>query len=535
MHWQWLEQFHLAQRNLVSDGSVILIELGILLVAFILLRFILKFTQTKLTLIQPHLAQSFEGTFKLLRIILNLLFFFSFVGILGLNLYQFYLGTDLKSYTMNNIDKIPHDFWKNLGIGIAKIIALIVVAKFAIKKTLPLLEKIRDKAVAYKGLKENDKAVISFFSRFMSMFKNTIWILVLYAVSQWFPLPESIGTYILLGLRIYVTISLAILLVNAVDAIVATIDDFSKHYASKNNFILFYDSLHHLVPLFKKTIEYMIYVSAATMVVSQLDFISWLAAYGSGVIRSIGIIFISRVVIEVAKLLIDITFLHDGLDEESKKRNETIFPIIKSIIAALIYFVAVVLILKSFGFDPLPLLAGAGILGMVIGLGAQQLINDIVSGFFIIVEQSIQKGDYIKCGDAEGVVENIGLRITKIRSDDGELHIIKNGEIKELINYSHKFVNAVVNVGVAATSDLDFVYKTLRELGKELRDSHEDILDILSVDGVEDISGPEIVIRTITKVKPGQHRLLKRLIQERIVSLFKEKGIEIPFEKRYDI
>ena len=271
------------------------------------------------------------------------------------------------------------------------------------------------------------------------------------------------------------------------------------------------------------------------MVISQLDFISWLASYGAAAIQSIGIIFVSRVVIEVAKLLINISYLHDNLDEESKKRNETIFPIVKSIIAAFIYFVAVILVLKSFGFNPLPLLAGAGILGMVIGLGAQQLINDIVSGFFIIIEQTIQKGDYINCGNAEGEVESIGLRITKVRSDDGELHIIKNGEIKDLVNYSTNYVNAVVNVGVTAESDLPFVYETLKDLGKKLETSNEDILGQLTVDGVDNISGPEIVIRTITKVKPGQHRFLKRMIQEQIITRFKEKKIEIPFEKRYDI
>ena len=228
-------------------------------------------------------------------------------------------------------------------------------------------------------------------------------------------------------------------------------------------------------------------------------------------------------------------YLHDELKAEEKKRNETIYPIFKSVIAAMIYFVAIVMILKSFSFDPIPLLAGAGILGMVIGLGAQQLINDLVSGFFIIFEQSIQKGDYIKCGDAEGVVESIGLRITEVRSDDGELHVLKNGSITDLINYSTEYVNAVVNVGVDHESDLPFVYETLEALGEELNRFNDDVLGSLTVDGVDDFSGPEIVIRTITKVKPGQHRFLKRMIQEKIIERFKEKGIVIPFEKRYDL
>ena len=532
---EWLSKFNIEGRDLVSDGMVVIIELAVLIVLYIIFKILLKITNKQLVQLQPTMKDNLNNTFRLIDLVMTIVFIVSFLGILAMNAYQFYLGQDLKAYTFTNIDKIPNNFWTNLAIGFAKIIGLYIAAKFIIKKTLPALENLKIKAVEYKGLKENDKAVASFFSHFSKMFKNIIWLFVLYAMTQWFPFPEKVAEYILLAIRIYVIITVAMLIVNAVDAIIATVDDFSKSYASKNNFIRFYDSLHHLIPLLKKAIEYIIYVSAATLVITQLDFVSGLAQYGAAVIRSIAIIFISRVIIEVIKLLIDINYLHDNLDEETKKRNETIFPIVKSMVAAFIYFVAIILVLKSFGFDPLPLLAGAGILGMVIGLGAQQLINDIVSGFFIIFEQSIQKGDYIKSGDAEGTVESIGLRITQVRSDDGELHILKNGSITDLINYSTDYVNSVVNVGVAANTDLALVYKTLEVLGKELNQEHEDVLNDLSVDGVDDFSGPEIVIRTITKVKPGKHRFLKRMIQEKIIATFHEKGIEIPFEKRYDL
>ena len=532
---EWLNQLNLNNRDLLSDGVTLLLEMTLVIVTFIVIKLLLKFAQKRLLLLQPTLEEKLNKTFKLINWTTTFTFLLLLFVVININLYQFYLGVDLKIYALSNIEKIPNNFWTNLGIGFAKIIGLFIAAKFIVKKTLPLLERLRDQAVAYKGLKENDKAVISFFSHLSRMVKNIIWLSVLYAVTQWFPFPEQVGEYIMLAIRIYIIVTVAMLIVNAVDAIVATFDDFSKHYASKNDFIIFYDSLKHLIPLFKKTIEYIIYVSAATLIISQLDFISGLAQYGAAAIRSIGIIFISRVVIEIMKLLIDINYLHDDLDEETKKRNETIFPIMKSIIATFIYFVAIILVMKSFGFDPLPLLAGAGILGMVIGLGAQQLINDIVSGFFIIFEQSIQKGDYIKAGEAEGVVESIGLRITQVRSDDGELHILKNGSIADLVNYSTHYVNAVVNVGVSANSDLATIYKTLKELGEELKTNNPNVLDVLTVDGVDDFSGPEIVIRTITKVKAGKHRLLKRIIQEKIIATFNEKGIEIPFEKRYDM
>lgn len=535
MDLAWLEQFNLAERNLISDATVVLLELGLIVVLYIILKILFKVAKKKLTKLQPKLEENLTHTFKLLNFTLTFVFLIAFFVVLALNIYQFYLGTDLKTYTLINIDKIPNNFWKNLGLGFAKLIGLFIVAKYTIKKTIPFLDKLKDKAVEYKGLKENNTALINLFSHLKSMSKNIIWLLVLYFATQWFPFPEKPGIYILLALRIYIIVTLALLVVSIVDAIVATLDDMSKNYAKKSGFIEYYDSLKHLIPVFKKALEYVIYVMAATLVVTQLDFISSLASYGAATIQAIGIVFISRVISELLRLMIDKKFLHENLTLEVKKRNETIFPIVKTLITAFIYFIALILILKGFGFDPIPLLAGAGILGMVIGLGAQQLINDLVSGFFLIMEQSIQKGDYVKVGDAEGHVESIGLRTTRIRSDDGQLHIIKNGSIEDLVNFSHEFVNAVVEVGVDASSNIPEVYQTLKNLGLELDKAHEEILSTIEIDGIEDISGPEIVIRTITRVKPGRHRQLKRMIQEKIITRFKEKGIEIPFEKRYDI
>ena len=529
---EWIQELNLNNRNLLSDGMTLLMEIALVISIYFILKILLKFFQKRLLLLQPSLKENFNKTFKILNFFTTFSFLLLLLVVININLYQFYLGEDLKTYALLSIDKIPNNFWTELGISLTKIIALFMLAKYIVKKSLPFLDKIRDKAIAYKGLKENDQAVIGFFSHLSRMVKNIIWLFVLYAVTQWFPFPQYIGEYVILTIRIYIIVTVAMLIINAVDALIATFDAFSQNYASKNNFILFYDALKHLIPILKRTIEYIIYVSTATLIISQLEFVSGLAQYGASTIQAIAIIFIARVVIEIMKLLIDINYLHDKLDEETKKRNETIFPIMKSIFATFIYFIALILVMKSFGFNPLPLLARAGILGMVIGLGAQQLINDIVSGFFIIFEQTIQKGDYIKAGNSEGMVESIGLRITKVRSDDGELHILKNGSIANLVNYSTHYVHAVVNVGVSANSDLPLIYSTLENLGKEIKENNPNVLDFLQVDGIDDFSGSEIVIRTITKVKAGKHRLVKRIIQEKIITTFNENGINIPFEKR---
>jgi len=220
---------------------------------------------------------------------------------------------------------------------------------------------------------------------------------------------------------------------------------------------------------------------------------------------------------------------------EERQRGETIFPIIKTVLAGIIYFIAVVIVLRGFGFDPIPLLAGAGILGMVIGLGAQSLINDMVSGFFIIVESTFRVGDFIQTDKARGIVESIALRTTRVRSPDGQLHILQNGSLGNVVNYSNQFTNAIVDVGIDADSDLEKAYDVLRSLGEEMARASDEILEPLVIDGVEDFSGPEIVIRTRTKVKPGKHSLVARKLRERIKQAFEEEGITIPFAKRYKL
>jgi moderate conductance mechanosensitive channel len=189
--------------------------------------------------------------------------------------------------------------------------------------------------------------------------------------------------------------------------------------------------------------------------------------------------------------------------------------------------------MKGLGFNPIPLLAGAGVLGLVVGFGTQSLINDLVSGFFIIFEYTFQVGDYVEVNKASGVVESIGLRTTSIRSDNGELHILQNGKLGDVVNHSHEYTNAVVNVGVSYKTDLQRVYAVLNDLGKVLHTEMDDVLKPTEVAGVVDFSGPEIIIRTVTRVRPGRHKPIAREIRRRIIDKFQEQGIVIPFKNRF--
>ena len=149
-----------------------------------------------------------------------------------------------------------------------------------------------------------------------------------------------------------------------------------------------------------------------------------------------------------------------NLTEEQRKRRQTLIPLARSLLKYLVYFCAVISILKLLNIDPGPILAGAGILGIALGLGAQALINDIVCGFFILFENYYLVGDYIEAGREEeriieGIVEAIELRTTRIRHPSGQLQIISNGEIGSIVNYSKDYIYATVEISLSYQCNLE--------------------------------------------------------------------------------
>jgi small conductance mechanosensitive channel len=175
------------------------------------------------------------------------------------------------------------------------------------------------------------------------------------------------------------------------------------------------------------------------------------------------------------------------------------------------------------GVDTRPILAGAGILGLGVGLGAQSLVTDVVSGFFILFENQYLVGDYVQIGEAVGMVEGVSIRLTQVRDGHGKLYIIPNGQIKGVVNYSKGFVNAVVDVRMPTGSDLEGVFRSLAEAGRRLRKEHGNVvLAETHVQGLVDLGTDVMTVRAVTKVQPGTHgamqseyrRLLKQVFDQ---------------------
>jgi small conductance mechanosensitive channel len=210
-----------------------------------------------------------------------------------------------------------------------------------------------------------------------------------------------------------------------------------------------------------------------------------------------------------------------------------LIPLFRSLLQYLIYFTVGVSILYTLDINPTPILAGAGIVGIAIGLGAQALINDIVSGFFILFENYYLVGDYVEAGKAEekvveGVVEAIELRTTRIRHPNGQLQIIRNGEMGSITNYSKQYIFAVVEVAVPYNSELVHVYQVIESVGQQLKTDYPDVLEPTQIDGVESLGESNLLLRTLTKVKPGKHLQIQRILRKNFMDTLLREGILLP-------
>ncbi|GBF11545.1 mechanosensitive ion channel family protein [Tepidibacillus sp. HK-1] len=214
-----------------------------------------------------------------------------------------------------------------------------------------------------------------------------------------------------------------------------------------------------------------------------------------------------------------------------ERRTKTLGILIQNIVKYTINFLAILMILGKVGFNLGPILAGAGILGLAIGFGAQSLVKDVITGFFIIFEDQFAVGDYITTGNFSGTVEEIGLRITKIRNWTGELHIIPNGTISEVTNYSTHNSVAVVDVGIAYEEEIDHVISVLEKLLANTYKEMNEMVKPPEILGVQELGASEVVIRVIAETKPMNHYAVARKLRAKIKNGFDQAGIEIPYPR----
>jgi small-conductance mechanosensitive channel len=254
---------------------------------------------------------------------------------------------------------------------------------------------------------------------------------------------------------------------------------------------------------------------------------------GIGIIKIIGILILAKIATSVLKkaserLLKERT---SGPVNLSEKRSKTLTSLIHNIIVNVIFFIAILLILGELGFNLGPLLAGAGVLGLAIGFGAQNLVRDVITGFFIVYEDQFAVGDFIATGKFTGTVQEIGLRITKIKEWTGQIHIIPNGSITDVTNFSKENSVAVLDIGVAYEENISRVEETLVALLKEYYPTDENIVAEPTVMGVQNLGASDVVVRVAAECLPMMHYGVARKLRKAIKDRFDETGIEIPYPR----
>jgi small conductance mechanosensitive channel len=251
------------------------------------------------------------------------------------------------------------------------------------------------------------------------------------------------------------------------------------------------------------------------------------------VIRVLVVLLLGLLAIKIGEGLIDRIFLvrpYEKLHLNENKRK-TLTSLLKSVIRYVTYFVMLVNILEIFGVKTASLLTAAGIGGLAVGFGAQSLVKDVISGFFIIFEDQYSVGDYIETAGVGGTVEELGIRTTKLRDFGGQLHIIPNGQITLVTNHSRGAMRAMIQVGVAYEEDLDRTLDVLEEVCREVKEKRGDIVEGPTVLGVTDLGPSSVVVTIVAKTVPMQQWSVEREIRRAIKERFDREGIEIPYPR----
>lgn len=269
------------------------------------------------------------------------------------------------------------------------------------------------------------------------------------------------------------------------------------------------------------------------------DFINYFTvdrwiSFGVIALKVIVAFILAKIVVRLSQAAIDRIFAQREGQRFQKlrmdpRRSETMRTLVKNVSKYVIYFIVFFNIFSFLGYDPKPLLASAGVLGLAIGFGAQNLVRDVITGFFIIFEDQFAVGDTVTINGVTGTVQEIGLRITKIKAWTGEIHILPNGTIAQVTNLSVENSLAIVDVSISYNEDVDKVISLLKQQASLWKEQMEEIVETPKVLGVERFGQSDIVIRITAECFPTQHIAAMRKIRSHIVQLFEEEGIEIPY------
>jgi len=299
------------------------------------------------------------------------------------------------------------------------------------------------------------------------------------------------------------------------------------------------------LPVLTAGAQFILYGAAALAIfrIWGLNAIGWLTSPAGATIAKSGvnivvIIVVALVVWELIGAGIE-RYLssrdNDGNEVARGQRALTLLPLLRNIVMVSLAVLVTLSVLSELGVNIGPLIAGAGIIGLAVGFGAQTFVKDVITGFFILIEDSVAVGDLVVLGDYRGKVESISIRSIQLRDLKGDVHRIPFSEVTSTTNRSKIFSFASFDIGVAYREDVDHCMNVIREVGDEMRKDENFasmIIEDLEIMGVQSFDDSAVIIRARLKVEPGKQLGVERAFNRLIKNRFDEEGIEIPFPHR---
>lgn len=252
-------------------------------------------------------------------------------------------------------------------------------------------------------------------------------------------------------------------------------------------------------------------IELSSLVTSLIVVVIWI------LVGMISIVIVRQILFKIFKI------------KERGPRALTIGKLTSSISKYVIWFIISMIVLTELEIDVTPFIASAGVIGLAIGFGAQAVVKDFISGFFIIFEESFNVGDVIEVDGFKGNVLELGLRTTKIKNWRGEIKIIRNGDIDSLINFSKADSVAIISFGVSYDTDLTKFPKLMEKFIKSIDGKYDEIIEKPVYSGITELADSSINMRIIAKTVSTQHYQIERDIRADLVIFCVENNIEIPY------
>jgi len=296
-----------------------------------------------------------------------------------------------------------------------------------------------------------------------------------------------------------------------------------------------------LVKSIKWVVSLVILAIAASLIMAQTGLnmslvfskaSEWALSNGVGIAIIVAITFVALRAAGFISTRLEAFSKRGSFDEEAQKRAHTLSSVVRWVLRAVIFAVSAVMILGQFGVPIGPVIAAAGVIGLAVGFGAQNLVQDVISGFFFLLEDQIRVGDVVVLNDKGGLVERITLRMVILRDFSGSVHYVRNGKIDVVTNMTKEYSQYVFEIGVAYREDVDEVCNVIKALGDEMQkdpDFKDDILAPIEVVGLDKFADSAIIIKARFKTKPIKQWRVGREFNRRLKKKFDELNIEIPF------